>query len=528
MNRVTVLGGGTLVDGSGNPARVADVWLQGEEIVRVVEGGGGAPTGAEFVDCRGLTLAPGFIDVHSHADNAGYLPQADTSKILQGVTTEVAGNCGISLAPRSARWAAELEAYAGRLFPKVSWRGLGFAEYWQEAQRGLAVNVAPLVGHGALRIAVMGMAMRPPSGHEMAEMRQLLRAAMAEGAFGFSTGLIYPPGVFSTEDEIAELATALEDGIYTSHIRNEGDELVPSVAEAIAIGERAGVRVELSHHKSAGRRNWGKTAATLELVDAARRRGVDVHLDLYPYTASSTTLTSCLPPWAEEGGEEELLRRLDDTSALRRLRRDIEQGIKGWENEIAATGPDAIVIATTADHRFEGATLSEVAAAIGGDAVDALVHVLREERLQASILLFSMDEGDLQRVLRHPCAMIGSDGLPPGLGGRPHPRLYGTFPRVLSRYVREIPVLTLEQAVHKMTGLPAHVFRLAGRGVVEAGNVADIVLFDAATVRDGASYEDPVRHPLGVERVYLAGKVVAEKGRYVGTREGRRLYPGCR
>ena len=525
MSRVTVLAGGLLIDGTGNPARPADVWLQGGEIARVVEGGGGHPAGADVVDCRGLTVAPGFIDAHSHSDNAGYLPEADTSKILQGVTTEVVGNCGISLAPSTGLHAPDLDAYARRLFPEVAWRGSSFSEYWDGAARGLVANAAPLVGQGTLRIAVMGMENHPPSARELAEMQDLLRTAMGQGAFGLSTGLIYPPGIFSSEDEIAELASALEGGIYTSHIRNEGEDLVPSVAEAIAVGERAGVRVQLSHHKAAGPGNWGKTAATLAMVDAARGRGVDVHLDVYPYTASSTVLTSCLPPWAEEGGEAELLRRLDDTGDVRRLRRDIEQGLPGWENELAATGPASILIATTADHRFEGATLSAIAESIDGDGVDALVHVLRAERLRVSILLFSMDEKDLQRVLAHPCTMIGSDGLPPGLGGRPHPRLYGTFPRVLSRYVRDIPVLSLEEAVRKMTGVPAKVFRLAGRGVVAEGNVADVVLFDAGAVQDAATYEEPVQAPLGIVRVYLAGSLVVTRGRFVGHREGRRLRP---
>ncbi len=525
MSRITVLAGGTLVDGTGSAARHADVWLQGGEIVRIVEGGGGHPEGLDIVDCTDLAIAPGFIDVHSHADNAGYLATADTSKILQGVTTEVVGNCGISLAPRTLPHRVDLDNYAQRLFPVVDWQGESFTEYWAGAERGLVTNAAPLVGQGTLRIAAMGMENRPPSAAEKAKMRDLLLAAMEAGAFGLSTGLIYPPGSFSETEEIAELAGHMPDGIYASHLRDEGENVERSVAEAIAIGEAAGCQVQLSHHKAAGKANWGRTEATLAMVDAARERGVRIHLDVYPYTVASTVLTSCVPPWAEAGGEAALLQRLEDSGALGRLRRDIEQGLPGWENEIAATGADGIRIASTQDHRFEGSTLAEIAATIGGDGIDALFHVLREERLRASILLFSMTEGDVQRVLRHPLAMIGSDGLPPGLGGRPHPRLYGTFPRVLSRYVREIPVLTLEAAVHKMTGLPAAAFRLARRGVVAEGNMADLVVFRPGSVRDGATFEDPVQAPLGIERVYLGGRAVVVEGRYVGNRQGERLRP---
>ena len=521
----TILAGGTVVDGGGAPRYTADVVLEGSRIAAVEPARSFRPPGARVVDISGLTLAPGFIDVHSHSDNAPFLPDPDVSKILQGVTTDVVGNCGMSPAPRSAAHEAVLESYLERLFPPVAWEGRSWHAYWEAARGGMVTNVAPLVGQGALRLAVMGMERRPATEAERRAMRALLREALDDGAFGFSTGLIYPPGIFTDTDELIDLARELGPHVYASHIRGEGDNLTEAVAEALAIGRDAGVQVEVSHHKAGGRQNWGKTRDTLAMIDAARAGGQRVFQDVYPYTAGSTILTACLPPWSQEGGNEAMLRRLHDPDALRRLRRDLEDGLPGFDSELHNAGADGIVLSSTKDGRYEGESLAAIAARLGVDAIDALFRILREEELSATMVVFLMDEKDVVRVLTHPYTMIGSDALPPGRGGKPHPRSFGTFPRILGHYGRERGLLTLEEAVYKMSGLPAETFHIPERGRIAPGLVADLVVLEAPAVIDRATYENPVATPLGIKSVYLAGRQVVAGGRYVGARNGTLLRP---
>jgi dihydroorotase/N-acyl-D-amino-acid deacylase len=526
MPKDFVIAGAQVLDGTGAAATPADVYIAEGTIheVRPASDNHGA---WEVLDASGLTLAPGFIDAHSHADNAPFLPEHDTSKILQGVTTEVVGNCGFSLAPRAPEHAGLLAAFSQRLFPPVDWPGQTFAEFLHAADlQGCVTNYVPLVGHGTLRIAAMGMEARKPTRAEQDKMGSLLDESLAAGAFGLSSGLIYPPGLFSDTEELIRLAERLpRQRLYTTHIRGEGDHLEESVAEALRIGEEAGCRVQISHHKAAGTANWGKTKATLRMIAEARARGVEVDQDVYPYTASSTMLTATLPPSFLAGSEEDVLGRLQDSASVGELKRAIAEGVDGWENHVANSGWDGILISTTADHRFEGMTLAEVAQMLQVDPVDGLVHVLLRERLRASMILFIMSEDDLQRVLSDEHTMIGSDGLPPGLGGKPHPRLFGTFPRVLSRYVREIPVLSLAEAVRKMTSLAAEKFRIPARGLVTPGKVADIVAFEADTIRDVGDYRDPVHPPKGIRWVMQAGQMVVENGQFLGRRAGTRLTP---
>lgn len=518
--------GATVVDGSGRPATVADVLISGDR-VEAVNSPAESHGSRRVVDAAGLTLAPGFIDVHSHADNAPLLQEDDTSKILQGVTTEVVGNCGFSLAPRAPGHEDLLARFSQRIFPPVDWTGSSFADFLLEAdEHRYVVNYAPLVGHGTLRVAIMGMANRPPSSREQAEMGQLLERSLAEGAFGLSSGLIYPPGLFSQTEELIELASHLPgDSLYATHMRGEGDRLEESVAEAIRIGQEARCRVQISHHKAAGRENWGKTVRTLAALETARTRGLEIDQDVYPYTAASTMLTTVLPPSFQDGGDEEVLRRLQDADSLEELRRAIEHGIEGWENHIAGAGWDGILISTTASHQFEGSTLAQLSHELRLEPLAALVHVLVQERLRVSMVVFSMHEEDVERVLADGHTMIGSDGLPPGMGGKPHPRLFGTFPRVLRRYVKERGVLTLEEAVKRMTSMPAAKFRIPRRGSIAAGQAADVVAFDAAEVTDVGDYTDPVHPPQGIRWVMQAGELVVEAGRWLGTRRGTRLTP---
>jgi N-acyl-D-amino-acid deacylase len=523
--------GAAVVDGTGTAGGRSDVGIEGERIVAIGDLSR-EPAGSRL-NASGRVLAPGFIDMHSHSDWQLTGNRRAESKVRQGVTTEVVGNCGFSPAPVSTEFVDDLRAFALHV-PKgfdFTWRT--FREYVDLLDSGgLAVNVVPLVGHGALRIAAMGFARRAPEPSELAHMRRLVDAAMQDGAWGLSTGLIYAPGAFATTDEIVALArtAARHRGFYASHIRGEGPTLLEAIQEAITIGREADLPVEISHVKAAGRPNWGKLADALALIDAANAEGVDVTADVYPYTASSTTLTAIVPGWALEGGVRALLDRLRDTESRARIRKEIEAP-SGGQPYAERVGWDNVMIAW-APHRpdAQGRRVSEVARARGLDPLDAVFDLLLDESGRVSIIQFQMDERDLRRALLHPRVMIGSDGsalAPYGelAAGKPHPRSYGTFPRVLGEYVREQRLLSLGQAVHKMTGMPAQRLGLRDRGVIRVGARADLVVFDDRRVADQATYEDPHRYPLAVDHVLVNGRFVIKDGQHTGSLPGRVLSP---
>jgi N-acyl-D-amino-acid deacylase len=524
------LEGGLVIDGTGTAGGRADVGIRDDTIVAV--GDLGREAAGNRLNVSGKVVAPGFIDVHSHSDWRLWGNRRAESKIRQGVTTEVVGNCGFSPAPASTEYLAELRGFALAL-PRAmdfGWRSMG--EYIRAFDReGTAVNVIHLVGHGTLRIAVMGCARRAPTAGELQRMQALLGAAMDDGAWGLSTGLIYAPGSYAETDEIVSLARELRRhrGLYASHVRGEGATLLDAVGEAIRIGREADVSVQVSHIKAAGRPNWGRVADALALVDAANAEGLDVAADVYPYTASSTTLRTLLPDWTLEGGLDALVKRLSDPRERARIRADVErpgaQGIAarvGWESVMVtacARRPDA-----------EGRRVADIAAARGTEPLDAVMDIIADEGGQGRVILFQLDEGDLRRALVHPRVMIGSDGYalaPSGeaSGGSPHPRSYGTFPRVLGTYTRDERLLGLPQAVHKMTGLPARRLGLRDRGVIREGARADIVVFDARRVADVATYEDPQRYPEGIEYVIVNGRAVIKGGQHTGSLPGRVLTP---
>lgn len=525
LGDVTVLAGGRVCDGTGSTLTDADVYVRDGRIDDV-RPASDDHRGWDVVDVRGCVVAPGFIDVHSHGDSAPFVAD-DPWKICQGITTEVVGNCGVSLAPNGSSDSDAFYAELAQLFVGVPRVAESFGDVMAQAdRRGYVTNYAPLVGHGNVRRCAMGSAARAASASEMARMAGLLREALDAGAFGMSTGLIYPPGMFADFDELAALAAALgPEHVFTSHVRNESDDVERSVDEIVRIGERSGRRVHVSHHKIGGSRNWGRSERTLRALAAARARGVAVTQDAYPYTAGSTSLSATLPRGYHDGGQVEVLRRLAAPGAVDALRIAIERGEAGWDNLAGAAGWDGILVASTRDHRFEGATIAELAAERGWEPVRALVHVLLEEELDAWMIVFMMDEGDVERILADPHTSIGTDGAAPGTGGKPHPRTFGTFPRVLGRYVRGRGVLTLEEAVRRMTSLAADTFGIADRGRVVAGMVADLVVFDPRTVADDHDYRDPVRAPHGVRMVLQGGAVVVADGRFAGGRYGRRLRP---
>jgi N-acyl-D-aspartate/D-glutamate deacylase len=525
-----VIEGATIIDGTGSPPSKADLLIEHGMITAIEKPGIlGSARSIPNLDVKGLVVCPGFIDVHSHADNAPFLAQDDLTKIGQGITTEVIGNCGLSLAPIENGNEAEflLKYQRHFAFEYVGWHTVADLLTAVDLQ-GTVTNICPLVGHGSLRLAAMGSSSRVATMDDVRLMGALLTEALEAGAFGMSSGLIYPPGVYSDTAELVGLALYLPaERVYATHMRNEGPGLLRSIKEALTIGREAGCRVEISHLKSCGKQNWGGVVRALELLDDARRDDLRVTQDVYPYAAASTTLGVCLPPWVHAGGDEATLARLRDPSQLLAIQTEIEESSDDtWENTILGAGYDGVMLSRTRSHRYEGMTLAEVAAARGLEPFDALITVLAEEELDARIIEFSMSESDVETVLSSPFTMIGSDGTAPGFsGGRAHPRLYGTFPRVLGRYVRELGVLNLTEAIRKMTSLPAEVFGVPQRGKVAVGMMADLVCFDPITVGHPGDYLNPSTPPVGIAWVMQEGHVVMQEGRWAETRRGKRLIP---
>lgn len=474
---------------------------------------------------------PGFIDLHTHSDYTLLVNPLAESKIRQGVTTEVIGNCGTSPAPLGDEAYPIVKARMKQQYNlDVTWRTLaGYLA--QLAETGVAVNVVPLVGHGTLRSAVMGYAQRQATAQELERMNALCDAAMREGAFGLSTGLVYAPGSYAGMDEIVSLATvvARAGGIYCTHIRGESDMVLDAAQEAIAIGERAGLPVQISHLKTAGHVNWEKTPALLELMNEANARGLDVTGDMYPYTAGATSLGALFPDWVHEGGLAKLLPRIHDPTVRARIRRDIEQGIDGWWNPVHTTDWEGIQISRAPRHRhYQGLRLSELAALQQQDPLDVALDLFLAEEGNAGVVLFMMGEAQVQTILQHPRVMIGSDAgatAPYGvLGlGQPHPRAYGTFPRILGTYVRDMGLIPLEHAIHRMTGLAAWRLGLTDRGLIHPGYKADLVIFDAQRVADQATYATPHTYPTGIQWVVVNGQIVLRNDERLPTLPGRVL-----
>ena len=499
-----VIRNGLVVDGTGAPGRRADVGIRDGRIEAI--GDLRAASAHETVDATGQVVSPGFIDAHTHGDVAMLLPDAHldvkTAELRQGVTTEVTGNCGFSPFPADGPHADQVDALMGSLIGDArSWPDLAV---YRAAASGMFTNVAPLVGHGSIRAAILGFADRAPSPDELRAMVRLAEVALDQGAVGISSGLVYAPGLYAKTDELIAIARTLHGTgrPYVTHMRGETDMVADSVREAIRIGREAGVPVHISHHKASGKDNWGRTAETLALIDAARADGVDVTLDVYPYTAGSTLLHSILPPWALADGIGAMVARLRDPATRARIKRDFADGIPGWQNQQRAAGWDGIFIAGCAGRpELEG----KCADALGADPAEAVFDLIAEQQGRVTMIAHTMREDDVDRVIAHPASMIGSDAIP--LPGKPHPRLAGTFARILGRYVRERGVLDLPTAIRKMTALPAERFGLRDRGTLAVGKIADLVVFDPATVLDRATYEQPLLTPVGVRAVVIKGHI---------------------
>lgn len=524
--------GGTVVDGTGGPMIPADVAIAGGRIVAIGRGAEATSSG-RVLDVTGLVVAPGFLDMHSHADFTLPSYPGAINSLSQGVTTEVLGNCGYSPAPLAAdaRRLDDQRAAGHGLGPGLDWNWRSFGTFLDRLEAAHpAVNCIPLVGHGMLRLAVVGSEDREATDDELLAMRSLAADALTDGAWGISTGLVYPPGSYASTDEIVAVGRALTDvdGLYASHIRDETNGLAEALAEAVTIGRRLGVRVEVSHLKAAGRSNHGRAPELLSILGRVRTDGVRITQDAYPYTAGSTLLTQLLPPWVHDGGTDALCARLGSTAIRARIVAEIRDGLPGWPNYFESTGgPEAIRIAAT-DNRsladLEGRTLGEVAARAGTDPLSFVFDTVVADRGSTTMILSLMDEADVDAILDDPTTVIGSDQLGvTSADARVHPRAYGSFARILGRWVRERGRLDLATAVHRMTGLPASILGLDDRGRLVEGMVADVVVFDPETVADVATYETPTAVARGIEAVLLGGRFAIDGGRPVDVALGRVL-----
>lgn len=507
-----------IVDGTGGPSVAGSVGVRDGRIAAIGQVSGPA---VRTIDAGGKVLAPGFIDPHSHSDYALLTDGNAESKIRQGVTTEVIGESG-SVAPQK---------------PTAERTWSDFAGYFAAIEQSkIAVNLLSYVGLGQVREFVMGNDERAPMPDELARMTGLVADAMKQGAYGVSTGLIYSPNAYAKVDELIALSkpAAAAGGIYASHLRYDGEKLRDGIQEAIAIGEGAHIPVHVFHLKVTGRSNFGRMKEVIGLVEAAQKRGVEISADQYPYVASSTGLSQTIPPWAHEGGGAKLAERLKDPELRARIRKEMDDPHPTWENRLISAGSwhnvqIASVPARTGLEsgykRYEGRRVDEAAKEAGKDPYDFVFDMLIANRGSVSCVWFIIDEDDLTLAMKQPWVSVGSDGSAlatsgPLRNGVPHPRNFGTFPRVLGKYVREEHVLSLEAAVHKMTGLTASQMHIADRGLIKDGMAADLVVFDPDTIADRATFTDPFQYPVGVSTVLVNGRIVLDNGRHTGQRPG--------
>ena len=512
-----LLRGGLVYDGLGNEPRTADVAIDGERIAAVGEDLGAA---RRTMEVDGLAVAPGFIDPHAHSDYVPLMSEPQPFKLLQGVTTEVVGNCGFSFAPLSESSVEEARVSFGDLAAGAGIEPATFGDYMARIEgAGPTNNIAALVGHNTLRLTANGVdaALRPGA---LDEMRRLAGEAFAAGAVGLSSGLIYIPGTYSDREEVVELATVAHrwGRLYTTHMRDEGASLEAALEEAIDIGRRAGVRVQISHCKAAGRTSHGKSKVLLSKLRAARLEGIDVRGDQYPYLAGGTFLNAVFPAEAREGGIAAFRRRLSDPEEVARLRKRAEEGGDEMSGLWGQTSPDGILVIRHADQAVVGKTIAAIAGI--GDAWDTVVRLVDADPA-AMMVITLMHEDDVRTIMRDPLISVGSDnGMPYGMD---HPRTWGCFPRFLGRYVRDLGVVSWPEAIRKMTSSTAAQFGLTGRGWLGPGAIADVCVFDPEAIGHDGTYEHPDVAPTGVEHVLLAGSPVVERGRFGGERRGRVL-----
>lgn len=529
LNYGLLIKNGRVINGTGNPWFKEDIGISEGKIKKLgfVDG-----NTEKVINAEGMIVSPGFIDLHSHSDQDILVYPNAENCIMQGITTAVVGNCGMSMAPISSDKVDLLKEYLLPFLVKNfdyewDWETLGKFHKKVEKQ-GISLNIASLVGHGTIRLAIKGFNSSKVSREEMNKMKILLEQSIKDGAFGMSTGLIYPPGCYSTTDELIELGSVLKKYglVYVTHIRNESDRLMEAVEEAIKIGEENNIAVEISHHKSSGRENWGKVNASLKLMEQARSRGVEVNCDVYPYTAGNTTITAVLPTWTLDGGVGKMLERLKNEEIRKKIKKEITENKIEGENWIKAAGWDSLVInECQLKEEYEGKSLENILKDKNKftNPFEGFFDWLLEIEGNATMTIFSMDEDDVKTIIsNHLSAIITDESAASIPEGKPHPRKYGTFPKILGKYVREENFLTLENAIRKMTSLPASKIGLKRKGIIKEGFDADIVIFDPKSIIDKATYIEP-KYPEGIKYVIVNGQIVVNNTKPTGLRPGKIL-----
>lgn len=515
---------GYVIDGTGADGFQADILLKDEKIEKI---GNITEEADQVIDAAGFTVCPGFIDTHSHSDLEVLLHPELLPKLKQGITTEVLGQDGISMAPLpveySSPWRKNLAGLDGSS-DQIAWDYQDTAGYLSMIEKAEpALNECYLLPHGNIRMEAMGLSNRKPDQTELEKMKNIVRREMEAGAIGISDGLIYMPCAYSGIEEIIELCkTAAEyDGIYVVHQRSEADTILESMQEIIRIGKESGIRIHFSHFKVCGRKNWDKIDQVLALLDSCRKEGVTVSFDQYPYVAGSTMLGVILPPWAHDGGTDQLLARLRDPQQRFKMIHDIEHGIPGWDNFIDFAGLDQIYITSVKTEKNRdtvGLSLTQLGQLRQKDPYQAVFDLLLEEENAVGMVDFYGTEEHVARFMKRAEMNVCTDGL---LGGRPHPRVYGAFPKVFADYVRKKKVLTMEEAVYKMTGKAAEAMHIQNRGKLQEGYFADLCIFDQENIKDRGTFLDPAQYPDGVEHVLVNGKIAVFHGIYTGCRNGK-------
>jgi N-acyl-D-amino-acid deacylase len=524
---------GTVFDGTGAEPFEADIGVAGDKIAFIDKNSKfKIQNSKKFIDAKGLAVAPGFIDTHAHSEFALLADPRAEGKLSQGITTEINGNCGLSAAPLYGEAFEHREKDLKELGIKERWSTL--EEYFRILEgRGIALNFVTLAGHGNIRASVVGYKDRKPTAFELKKMRALLQKTIDAGAIGLSTGLIYPPGIYSDTDELVSLAKSFSKDrlIYTSHMRSEGKGLIESIKEIIRIAKEADIRVHISHVKTSGKENWDKIDEAISLINSAREKGLKVTCDRYPYTASSTDLDTILPSWTYEGGAEEELRRLKSPSVLEKIKKEI---LHGHPDNDYWTKVSVSSVSSQKNKWMEGKTLSYISRKINKSPVDALFKILIEEKLRAGAIFSTMSEDNLRRFLSLPYATIGSDSSARSMSGitydgKPHPRGFGSFPRFLGKYVRDEGLMNMSEAIHKITMLPAKTFGINERGVLKKGAFADIVVFDTGKIIDRATFDKPFLKSEGIHYVVVNGVPAVWKGKFTGAAAGKILRgKGCK
>jgi len=539
-----IIKGVKVADGLGNPWYHANVGIQGEKIVHI--GRIETEEAEKTIDGKNMILAPGFIDMHSHSEMifmSEKQPELLEGKIRQGITTEIIGNCGISVSPVKDDLKPVMAASVGFLTPdKVPWEWNSMGEFLDLVEKkGVVINVGTLTGHGAIRALLKGFSTGVSSSGEIEEMQGSLKETFEQGSFGLSSGLIYAPGMFADTNELIELGKVVAeyDRIYTSHIRGSSETDIEAQGEVITIGERAGCRVHRSHYEAFGRENWHKIATTLKMDEEARQRGIDMAFDMFPYTAANTMMIAIYPPWALEGGWPQFVQRAQDPETRKKIENDIENMVPTWPTWLPGSWPHNLVkaagweniyiqfIPSDKNKKYEGLNLVELGETVGKSPFDAITDLMVEEDGTITQLIFGVsgdrdNDEPLRAIMKHPLGGFCTDAWEIGRG-KPHPAAYGTYPRILGHYVRELKLLTLEDAIRRMTSFPASRLGLRDRGIIAEGYFADLVLFDPDRIIDRATYKDPRQFPEGIHYVIVNGQVLLEQGQLRGIRPGKVL-----